>query len=454
MEVAMANSADKSNAAISSDAAATVSATLIDKVADWLMIQALEDTELEELLQGCCERLAAAGVPLARANFSFSVLHPLYRAMGFTWRRGEALQVEGIRHLPEGEPDRFLKSPYYYLINNGLEYMRQRLDTAGQLGFPLLEELRDSGLHDYLAFVSPFRKGSGQGMMGSWATDRPDGFSESDIAALLRIQTRLAVAARMAVQMNLAKNVLATYLGADAGRRVLDGQIVRGHGETIKAAIVIGDMRNSTSLAEELGRQAYIECLNTFFDTVASPFAEAGGEILSFMGDAFLAMFPSDGDPAARKAACERASSAALVACERMRVVNAERKLQGLVEIGYGLGLHIGNVMFGNVGLKDRLAFSVFGAAVNEAARLESLTRTLEVPILASEEFRSRLTSNWLELGPQTMPGIAHPVTVYTPCLGEDCRTVPLMRPVHAAHFSEAESVVLLQRDRPAEPAQ
>ena len=120
--------------------------------------------------------------------------------------------------------------------------------------------------------------------------------------------------------------------------------------------------------------------------------------------------------------------------------MNAERKLQGLVEIGYGLGLHIGNVMFGNVGLDDRLAFSVFGAAVNEAARLETLTRTLEVPILASEEFRSRLTGDWVELGPQSVAGIAHPITVYTPCSGETCRTVPLVQRVRAVGHSNAPS--------------
>ena len=433
--------------------ATTVSTTLIDKVADWLMAQALEDTELEALVKGCCERLSAAGVPLARGNFSFSVLHPLYRAMGFTWRRSEGLEVEGYRHLPEGESDRFLKSPYYHLLSNGLDYMRRRIDAAGPLGFPLLEDLRREGYVDYLAFATQFRKGSGQGILGSWATDQTDGFSEADISALLRIQSRLAVAARMAVQASLAKNTLATYLGSNAGGRVLDGHIRRGDGETIKAAIVIGDMRNSTKLAEELGRQAYIESLNSFFDSVASAFADAGGEILSFMGDGFLAIFPSGDDPAGRKEACEKAYAAALAAAERMKEVNAERKVQGLAELGYGLGLHIGSVMFGNVGLEDRLAFSAFGSAVNEASRLESLTKTLGVPILASEEFRSRLSSKWQELGQQTMRGVPHPVTVYTPCLGEECLTAPVVRRVRAPARSNAESVVLLQRERPAELA-
>jgi adenylate cyclase len=210
-------------------------------------------------------------------------------------------------------------------------------------------------------------------------------------------------------------------------------------------------MRNSTALAEELGRQAYIESLNAFFDGVASAFADAGGEILSFIGDGFLAIFPSGDDPAERKQACEQAFAAALAAAERMGEVNAQRKLQGLAEIGYGLGLHIGSVMFGNVGLQDRLTFSVFGSAVNEASRLESLTKTLQVPILASEEFRSRLASKWLDLGAQTVRGVAHPITVYTPCLDEECRTAPVARRERSAGPSEAETVVLLQRKRPAE---
>lgn len=428
---------------------------LIDKLADWLMAQALEDADLEAIVRGCCDRLAAAGVPLARANFSFSVLHPLYRAMGFTWWRGKGLEVEGYRHLPEGHTDRFLRSPYYHLISNGLEYMRRRLDVAAHLEFPLLESLRDAGLSDYLAFSIAFRKGSGQGMLGSWATDRPDGFSEEEITALLRIQSRLAVAARMAVQGHVTRNALSTYLGGDAGRRVLNGQIRRGDGETIRAAIVMGDMRNSTVLAEELGREAYITVLNTFFDSAASAFADAGGEILSFMGDAFLAIFPSADTPEARKAACEQAFAAAVAAVERMQEVNEARKAEGLMEIGYGLGLHIGNVMFGNVGLEDRLAFSIFGAAVNEVARLESLTKTYDLAIIASEEFRSRCGGEWQELGHHLLRGMSHPITIYTPsCIDAGVVSAPILRQVRELGRSEAENVVLLHLDRPKELVQ
>jgi len=210
----------------------------------------------------------------------------------------------------------------------------------------------------------------------------------------------------MAVQDTLSLNALSTYLGRTAGERVLDGQIRRGDGETIKAAIVIGDMRNSTHLAEDLGRQAYIECLNVFFDNVAGAFDDAGGEILSFMGDGFLAIFPSGNTPQGRKEACRTAHVAAVTAAQRMNEANRTRAGDGLTEIGYGIGLHIGSVMFGNVGLEDRLTFSVFGSAVNEASRLETLTKAYNAPIIASEEFRGRCEGAWEKIGNETLKGV------------------------------------------------
>ena len=270
-----------------SEPVSTTSSILIDKLADWLMIQALENASLEEIVRGCCERLAASGLGLARANLSFSMLHPLYRAMGFTWRLGKGIEVEGYRHVAEGDSDQFLKSPYYYLMSNDLDHFRCRLESTKHYQFPVFKDFVEQGLTDYLGFATRFGSETGQGMLGSWATDRPAGFSESEIAALLRIQKRLAVACKSAVQGSLARNMLSTYLGTDAGQRVLSGQIRRGDGETTRAAIIVADIRNSSVMAETLGRQVYIEALNSFFDNVAGSFVDAGGEILSFIGDGF-----------------------------------------------------------------------------------------------------------------------------------------------------------------------
>jgi adenylate cyclase len=433
------------------------STILIDEIVRWLNQQALRDANLEEIARGTCDRLAAAGLPIIRANMSFSMLHPLYRAVGYLWERNKGFSVEKHRHVQDGEVDRLLKSPFYHLVKNDLPYLRRRIDRSETSPeFPIFEEFRAEGITDYFAFMSKFKQSSGQGMIGSWASDRAEGFSDDDIAALLRIQESLAVAAKIAVKGELAQNTLTTYLGQGAGERVLSGQIKRGDGETIKAAIVVADMRNSTILAEELGREAYISTLNNFFDGVATAFTDTGGEILSFVGDGFLAIYPSGETPRGRKDACRSAHQGALKAAVRMKEMNEKYGREGLSEIGYGIGLHIGNVMFGNVGLPARLAFSVFGAAVNEATRIEALTKTYKTPAIASEEFRSRCEGEWKELGSATLRGLSRPVQLFCPILPltQEAAEERLLQ-VEETGRSDAENVVLLhqggiQRERAA----
>jgi adenylate cyclase len=232
---------------------------------------------------------------------------------------------------------------------------------------------------------------------------------------------------------------------------VLAGQIKRGDGETTRAAIVWGDLRNSTEMAERLGRQAYIDHLNLFFDATAGAVADAGGEILSFIGDGFLAIFPCERTQKDSGEACKLALSAALDATNRMAETNRQRGDAGEPALGYGLSLHIGNVMFGNVGLAERLSFSVFGSAVNEAARLESLTKKFATPIVASEEFTAYCGGDWEPLGAEALRGVNTPMTVFRPMQME--RTVPAAAPSllrrSGTTFSDAEAVVLLYRDSP-----
>lgn len=427
------------------------SITLIDKVSDWVVSQALTDVGLEQLVDGTCERLSAAGVPITRVNFTFSVLHPLYNARSFHWRSGRGTTMDNYRHV-KGENKRYTSSPYFHLVSHDLRHMRRRLDGKNSTDFPILEELYEEGITDYMAFSRNFEDTPGKGIFGSWATDKENGFSEADITALLRIQKRLAVTAKVAVLKDLAKNAINTYLGSDAGNRVMDGQIRRGDGETIRAAIVMGDIRGSTQMAEDLGRQAYIDALNTFFDNVASAFSDAGGEILSFIGDGFLAIFPCNTNTKAeRTRACQAANQAAFVATAQMRAANAERVANGDNEIHYGLGLHIGNVMYGNVGLEDRLTFSAFGSAVNEAARLEALTKQFGSHIIASDEFRSRCEGEWQSFGQQKMRGVGHEVEIFAPAIGE-CEKTTCRGPKTAPekNLTDAENVMLLQQAKSA----
>jgi adenylate cyclase len=252
----------------------------------------------------------------------------------------------------------------------------------------------------------------------------------------------------MAVLGHLAENMLTTYLGGDAGRRVLSGQIRRGDGETIRAALVMADMRRSTVIAEQLGRQGYIEILNQFFDAIAGPFAESGGEILNFLGDGFLAVFPCARHRAQSEAACRSSLATARAAVSRMGLLNLQRRQNNLEDIGFGIGLHVGNVMFGNVGLRDRLTFSAFGAAVNEVQRLESLTKKHPTAIVASEGFTEYCGGEWTKLGREKLQGIEEEMTVYAPAplKEEEALAAELPRPLDHT-LTDAEQLVLLHRD-------
>ncbi|MEF0941011.1 adenylate/guanylate cyclase domain-containing protein [Rhizobium sp. BR 362] len=425
----------------------SVSDIFLDKVAEWLTQSALTGENLESIVRGFCERIAASGLPIARVHLTFSMLHPLYDALGFTWRRAGGLTIEGYRHVDD-KPERFVQSPYYYLLSNNLLHLRRRVDVDGPLEFPVFEDLRKEKITDYIAFVQTFGAGSAQGMMGSWSTDSISGFSEEMIGALMRMQNHLAMAAKMAVLGKLANNMLTTYLGGDAGKRVLNGQIRRGDGETIRAALVMGDMRQSTLYAEKEGRQAYIDTLNEFFDAIAAPFNRNGGEILSFLGDGFLAVYPCGRHKDPSKVACEAALSAVFHAQSRVAALNKDRKTRGLSEVRYGIGLHVGNVMFGNVGLRDRLTFSAFGAAVNEVQRLQALTKKYSTEVVASQAFAGYTGGEWVTLGEERLRGVRQRFTVVHPkAIAGTNGTTEVFHDVAADGLSEAEQVILLHRD-------
>jgi adenylate cyclase len=393
-----------------------VSPTLIEGVSSWLKQSTLNNTDLETIVRETCERLAAVGIPLVRVHLSFSMLHPLYTSLSFTWRRGQQVSVQGYS-LGRGKtpPERYLASPYYQLVSKNLSHLRRRIEPDAPSEFPIFDDLKALGATDYLAFRRTFGDSDDRGMLGSWATDAAQGFGDDMIKALLRIEDSLAVAAHTAVLRKLADNMLTTYLGGDAGGRVLSGHIRRGDGETIRAALVMADMRNSTGIAENAGRQVFIDTLNEFFDAVATPFNGDGGEILSFVGDGFLAVFPCERKKTASQIATRKAMHAAGNAVARMAELNRNRAERGLDEINFGIGLHVGNVMFGNVGLRSRLTFSAFGSAVNEVQRLEDLTKKFHRPIVASAVFRDYCGGDWVPLGEEKLRGILEPVAVFSP---------------------------------------
>ena len=339
--------------------------------------------------------------------------------MSIIWRREERSgSVERIETL-HGEAftsDDWRQSPMNHLLSTQIPFLRRRLTgEEALLDFPVCRDLRDQGATDYVAWMIPFARDDEpgphlDGVIGSWATDRPGGFSDRDMRSLLRIQRRLVVSLKVQIKQQIASTVLATYLGMDAGRQVLEGQIRRGDGEMVHAVIWYSDMRDSTHLADTMPAEEFLKTVNSYFECTAGAVLAHGGEVLRFIGDAVLAIFPiRDGDP---KSACELAMAAARDAEGRLDALNEERASRKLPSIDYGLGLHVGDVMFGNIGVPERLEFSVIGPAANEVARIESLTKTLGRRTLASAEFARAVSRDWESTGEHALKGVGEPLEV------------------------------------------
>lgn len=390
--------------------AGSADSVLIDELADWLMSKALGETSIEELFRGCCERLSAADVPIARASLGFRTLHPLFRAVTLVWRAGQDLEITEHPHGPVGED--FRQSPQYYMLRHDVPLLRRKLDSdSATIDFPVLDEFRRAGATDYLAYAIPFGdqradRLQSDGVIGSWLCKRSGGFSDTDIRILRRIQRRLAVACRVGIKTQIAKNILDAYLGTYTGRRVYEGKISRGSGEEIHAVIWFSDLRGSTEMSRELSTDEFLGVLNDFFESVADAVLDGGGEVLRFIGDAMLAIFPmqphSVDNPREcpeHRAACGKAMAAARDAIDRMIKLNAARLAESKQPIGYGIGIHVGDVMYGNIGVPRRVEFSVVGHAANHAAKLESLCKVLNVPLLVSKQFADIQREDWIDLG-------------------------------------------------------
>lgn len=396
--------------------------TLIDVVAEWLVSAALDTSTPDQLLEGCCLRLNAAGVPVWRVSLGFRTLHPLFASISHTWRRGMGIETEGHQHGTTDGSEEWRHSPFYQILMTGVPFIRRHLTgPEALLDFPILDDLAEAGATDYLALAVEFgavggsEQERGDGIIVSWTTDRPGGYTENDIRSLIRIQKRLALACKVSIREQITTNILTTYLGPDAGRRVLHGQIRRGDGETTHAVIWFSDLRDSTPMADSMPPKEYLAAVNQYFECTAGAVLAEGGEVLRFVGDAVLAIFPIHGGKRGERAACRKALAAVGKARSWLAAVNADRVADGARPLAFGIGLHIGDVMFGNIGVPERLEFSVIGPAANEAARLETLTKTLKQSVLVSGEFADNLDIAWRPLGEHNLRGVGAPLEVFAP---------------------------------------
>ncbi|HEX2018915.1 MAG TPA: adenylate/guanylate cyclase domain-containing protein [Aurantimonas sp.] len=396
--------------------------SLTQQVDDWLLKEALGKPKLETVFEQLCLRLTGIGVPIARARLNWPTLHPLFRAEMISWHRNQPNAVLDHFHHQDSNTDAWQRSPLRYMVESGLPVLRRRLAGPGRtLDFPLFEELAAEGYTDYLALRSEFAEksmvmqGRPGGIIVIWASDRVGGFTDEDLRVLQEIQRSFALVCKSIIQSQITGNIVETYLGQQAGRSVLNGNIRLGDGATTRALVWYSDLRNSTRLTGRLPSEAFLQLLNDYFECAARPAIRAGGEVLAFIGDAVLVIYPMEErtDPEALTAKVLDAVGESF----RMRdEANRLRREAGLDLIEFGIGLNIGDVVFGNIGVPERLAFTVIGSTVTEVERIEKLTKTLDTNILASANVAALAPGRWCSTGEHLLNGVERPMELFTLC--------------------------------------
>jgi adenylate cyclase len=377
----------------------------LEKLIKWLMDGVPTPTKL---LSETCERLIAAGVPLWRVGAFVKTLHPDAYGRSFIWRRGADVVINTAGFdLPESP--QFTQSPLAIFYGSGHE-VRYRLDDPESHRFPLLDDMRAEGVTDYIVLPMHFTDGSMHAT--SWTTQAPGGFTDEHLAALRAIIPPFARLGEIFAMRRTATSLLDTYVGNRAGERIWAGQIRRGHAEAMQAAIWLSDLRGFTSLSDRLAAVTVVDILNQYFDCQVPAIRKHGGEILKFMGDGLLAVFPIAQDGGNLGEVCGHVLDAAREArasVDAMRYPSSE----GSERFRFGVALHVGEILFGNIGGMSRLDFTCIGPAVNLAARLEKVAGKLGRIVVASAAFAGVSKDGWTELGEFPIAGFSKPQRVF-----------------------------------------
>ncbi len=379
-----------------------------DPVARWFVTEAYRITDTAELVAAAGEQLVLAGIPLYRLAYFQITLHPEFAGKGYVWRRGQGVQV-GLRAHGDNQDTEYRDNPLPVVFEQQ-KTVRVRLQQIEPQA-PLLKELKSEGATDYVALPLIFSTGHVDAL--SVVSDHPDGFSMTDLDRMFLLQFAFTRIVETHSLRDTAVNLLNAYVGRAAGQRILAGEVRRGDGQTIEAVIWYCDLRGFTRASDALPRDTIIALLNDYFDAMGAIVTDAGGEILKFMGDGMLAIFAvPDGDEAAETA--RRALRAAASVSDAMLVLNRIRSAAGEPTVRFGLALHIGEVMFGNIGASQRLDFTVIGPAVNHAARLEKLCGLLDRPVILSAAMAGLLPEGEVQpLGRHELKDIDEPQDIY-----------------------------------------
>jgi len=411
----------------------TMNESQFSEIATWLTHAGLAGEPELAIVTGFCERIVAAGLPIARSHVFIDTLDPVHEGRLLRWGTGLTdgpVLVDYGRSAPleaSAFPDadqsqrrafsvnQWRRSPFFHMLQTGEVQLRRRLMQNAEFDFGVLPELLEAGMTDYVALISPFATagsiGDMDGVYSSWSTMEPDGFEDADIRTLQRLTPFLALAIKSTSLARMTGTLMRTYLGRDAAKRVLSGRIERGVSDRIDAVLWFSDLRGFT-LITDTTPQHVIPLLNDYADVIVSAIHEHDGDVLKLMGDGILAIFPA----ADRNEACNAALKAAAAARHGVAALSARRLAANLPATDLYLGLHVGEVFYGNIGSKERLDFTVIGPAVNEVSRIAAMCRSVDQPLLVSDAFaavgdnRNRLVS----VGRYALRGVGRAQELFT----------------------------------------
>ena len=388
---------------------------------NWLVSQGLTGLPESELLRGFCERCRAEGLDLSRSLVFIDTLHPIFEGRGFRWNDIETNESDIFEYGSTSEGDAaqtWKRSTFFHMLEHGHDEMKIDLADCASLDFSMIDDLADKGHKHFVAFVHRFGEAGTIGQMDCvysyWVTRRADGFSEQCLAALRDLVPMLGLAIKSAAQVDIARTLGRVYLGRDASEQVLRGRISRGVTERINAVLWFSDLRGSTSISETIAPDEIIPFLNDYAQAAIDAIHDAGGDVLKLIGDGVLAMFTSEDMAAARRSAlrAERRFR------RNMNALNTRRSAEGRPTTSAYVGLHVGEVFYGNIGSEDRLDFTVVGPAVNEVSRIASMCNSVDRELLASADFRADLDpagrGSLVSTGRFALRGIGRAQDLYT----------------------------------------
>ncbi len=387
----------------------TVDPVYADPLARWFVTEACRITDTAALIAAAGEQLVSAGLPLYRLAYFQMTLHPEFAGTGYFWRRGQGVESSNRPH-GDDQDEEYRDNPLPIVFEQH-KTVRVRLEQVEPQA-PLLRQLKDEGATDYVALPLLFTSGHVDAL--SIVSDGPGGFSANDLERMYQLQFAFTRLVEVHSLRDTAIQLLDAYVGRAAGQRILAGDVTRGGGQTIEAVIWYCDLRGFTRLSDTLPRDEVVSLLNDYFSTMGDIVTKAGGEILKFMGDGMLAMLPIE-RPDERAAVALRATRAAASVSDAMTVLNRIRATAGEPEVRFGLALHVGEVMFGNIGASRRLDFTVIGPAVNYTARLEKLCAPLGRSVIVSQALAALVPErDTVALGSHALKDIDAPQAVFS----------------------------------------